>query len=180
MSYYGANGPGRGACVCRPDVRGVRRCFCYPRYTLGDDATGSATTGAGGPPPGTDPIAFLTQQVNRFMGDGPPPGYQFGSSKFPIKPGVLDPAVAALAVVIYQRRAMESGDLGMIARSYAVPLTSAQNFVTSNLAEVTSVIQGFADSKGIPATDQGLFSSVPTPVLIAAAAVAALWLMKAR
>lgn len=136
---------------------------------------------------GSDPVAQLITQVNRF-GPGAPSGSQVIDRAYPVSSGKVAPDVALSATVIYQRRAARAfeqfGDAGSaqaIAKAnagFADPVA----FVTGNLAEVTQAIAGFADSLGIPGAGADTVSiptsidAIPLPLLLAGGA-ALLWLV---
>lgn len=129
--------------------------------------------------------AALAQQVNRF-GESAPASYQFVTTPFPVDTGKVDPALAVVALTIYQRRAADAyqqfHDAGSAAAIDAANagFSNPVGFVTSHLSEVVTAVKGYADSVGLPAAgaEGGSGSSLDTTTLaLAAVAAAALWWM---
>jgi len=104
----------------------------------------------------TDPLVALAVQVNRFGPSAPPP-QRFVASPFPIlATGTLDPALALVALTIYQQRATsaysqfhDAGSAQALAAANA-GFSDPTSFVQQNLADVTAGISGYADSLGLP------------------------------
>lgn len=163
----------------RPAARPVRR----PRSAgsaMGDDVTVPYTSGP----------AILAAQVNRFGVDAPA-AYQFVTDPLPIDAVKVSPALALVAISIYQRRATDAyqqfHDQGSLAaleaanRGFADPVA----FVTGHLADVTSAVRGFADSVGLPpaAGDPAIglsLGGLPSWAAMAGVAAGLLYLWKGR
>lgn len=150
-----------------------------------------AAMGDTGPADGGS-VSALVDQVNRF-GPGAPFGYQFVTEPFTAPPepfGIrllpISVGLATIALTIYQRRATDAynqfhdnGSQQAIAAAnagFADPVT----FVSGHLAQITSTLQAFADSLGIPATS-GAPSEAQDGIstgTLAIAALAAWWLLR--
>lgn len=117
----------------------------YARRTLGD------TTVA------ISPVDQLALQVNRFTGDAPA-AYLFHAAPFATG-NPLDLDLASTAMLIYQRRAMDSyakfadaASAKLIANANA-GMADPVGWVGANLADVITVVKGYGDSVGLPAAD---------------------------
>lgn len=143
-------------------------------------ARGSALGDTAAPNPAPDPVTALIAQVNRFTGAGAPTAYRVADAPFGVATGNLA-IVAPVAVVIYQRAATDSynqfGDRGSAQQidKANTGLADPVGFVSTNMAEVTSVIAALADSLGLSSTP-GAAGVSRTFLIIGGIAIAA-WLL---
>jgi hypothetical protein len=133
-------------------------------------------------------VAELAREVNRF-GPEAPAALQFAPTPFPVVDSVkLDPALALVALTIYQRRAADAyaqfHDQGSLAALEAANqgFINPVGFVGARLAEVTTAVRGYGDASGLPSASGPSVSSMlggdlTIPIVIAVGA-AALWMFK--
>jgi len=132
---------GRGMGASSADM-----CSLYYATTagLGDTATVALT-----------PVDQLALQVNRFGPDAPA-AYQFHTTAFATG-NPLDLDLASTAMLIYQRRAIDSYAKFADAASQKLidnanaGMSDPVGWVTANLADVTATVKGYGDSVGLPA-----------------------------
>jgi len=138
----------------------------------------------------SSPVDKLALQVNRF-GPSAPSAYRFHATDFATgKP--LDIDLASTAMLIYQRRAIDSfaqfqdsASKALIDKANA-GMADPVTWVQANLGDVTGVIKGYGDSVGLPAAPStGILdkvsdaaSSVPVWGWVAAGAGALLLLRR--
>lgn len=131
------------------------------------------------------PVAQLAAQVNRFGASAPAP-YQFAPVAFPLA-STLDPALAQVALLIYQRRLTDAynqlRDAGTAAAIDAANAGFADPvaFVSPRVSQVTSTIGTFADALGLaPAVGAPSDGIGPGALILAAVVLGAWWLMEDR
>lgn len=101
------------------------------------------------------PVDQLALQVNRFTGTAPA-AYNFHAAAFATG-NPLDLDLASTAMLIYQRRAMDSYAKFQDAASSALiqnantGMADPVGWVGAHLLDVTTVVKGYADSVGLPA-----------------------------
>jgi len=118
-----------------------------------DIPTGIAPTVQG------DPAVALIAQVNRYQ-------KKYKQPEFPLAPGAVPVAVAALALGILQARLMAAmirlpdpgtaSELQQIAAAAGSPLS----YVQPRLVEVTRALALYADTIGLPPAKVGITSSI--------------------
>lgn len=128
----------------------------------------------------TTPAAKLLVQLNRFTARGQYGGRVYRGAE--LASGNVPASAATTAAVIYQTRLLvaQTGipDAGTVAQLAAVNVAmkagKTASWVAANLGPVTDVLQGYADSLGLPTwSESGSASGIPTLAIVAALGIGA-------